>query len=605
MSDPTSAIDLAPNARRILEARYLLRDDGGELRETPDELFRRVARGVAHAEILLHGPDEAERWEERFHELLTSLTFLPNSPTLMNAGTELGQLSGCFVLPVPDSMEGIFQALKEMALIQQSGGGTGFAFSRLRPRGALVHSTGGRSSGPVSFMEVFNCATEQIEQGGKRRGANMGVLRVDHPDIDEFIDAKLAGDTLRNFNISVAASDEFMEAAAAGHSYVLRDPRDGRQVERRDAESVLRRISEAAWKTGDPGLFFIDIANRAHPLPHLGELEATNPCGEIPLLPYESCNLGSLNLARFVRNEGNRGGGRGIGGGEDDSGEGTENRKAWANRTFDRDAFGDAVRTALRFLDDIVEVNRYPLEATADITRANRKVGLGVMGFAEALVRLGISYDSDEAEEFADEVARLLTDRALEASQELAEERGVFPNWEGSRHHQEGRRVRNATRTAIAPTGTIGIIADTSPSIEPFFSLAYRRTHVLSGETLRTVNPLLETWAESYGVDVDRLMKDVRRTGSLEGMEELPDPLRELFVTAQEIPPRRHLAVQAAFQRHIDNAVSKTINLPEDARVEDVMEIYREAWELGLKGITVFRYGSKGSQVLKRGAEGT
>lgn len=574
-----TAPDLTRNARRVLEARYLRRNDDGEVVETPAELFRRVAKAVAEAELRLHGPDEARRWEERFLERLLALDFLPNSPTLMNAGTELGQLSGCYVLPVPDSIDGIFDALKRMALVQQSGGGTGFAFSRLRPRGALVRSTGGESSGPVSFMRIFDCATDRIKQGGKRRGANMGVLRVDHPDIEEFIDLKREPGILENFNISVAATDAFLEAAAAGDAYALRDPRDGSVVGERDAGEIFRKASAAAWATGDPGLFFIDTANRAHPLREVGAIEATNPCGEIPLLPYESCNLGSIDVSRFVRGEG----------------EGADT---------DWDDLARMTRTAVRFLDDVIEVNAYPIPETGEATRRSRKIGLGIMGFAEALVKLRIPYDSDRAESYADELMGFIAEHAGAASGELARERGVFPAWEESRHRERGLRVRNATRTAIAPTGTIGIIAGTSPSIEPFFSLAYRRTNVLSGETLRTVNPLLEEWAASYGVDVDAVMREVRSTGTLETVEGIPEALRELFPTAGEVPPERHLRIQAAFQRHVDNAVSKTVNLPEEATEDDVAEIYRRAWELGCKGITVFRYGSKGSQVLERGEGG-
>ncbi len=426
-------------------------------------------------------------------------------------------------------------------------------------------------------MKVFDCATEQIEQGGKRRGANMGILQVDHPDIEEFIDAKRERGALRNFNVSVAATDAFMEAVAAGEPYALLDPRTGEREGRRDAAAMFDKIAEAAWKTGDPGLFFIDAANRAHPLSHLGELEGTNPCGEIPLFPYESCNLGSVNLSRFVRERSN------------------------GTPELDRDGLADTVRTGLRFLDDVIEVNRFPLPETERATRRNRKIGLGVMGFAEALVRLGVPYDSDRALEVADSIASLVAGAAREASIELAEERGTFPSWEGSRHEREGVRIRNATTTAVAPTGTIGIIAGTSPSIEPFFSLAFRQKNVLSGQTLRRVNPLAEAWAERYGLDLQRLMVEVRRHGIFERGADVPAELRQLFLTAGEIRAERHLAVQAAFQRHFDNAVSKTLNLPEHAEVENVRTIYRRAWELNLEGVTVSRYGSLGEQVLERG----
>jgi len=568
--------DLTANARRVLEARYLRRDADGEIYETPEELFRRTARGVAYAELLLHGPDEQTRWEERFYELLTRLEFLPNSPTLMNAGTRLGQLSGCFVLPVPDSMEGIFESLKQMALVQKTGGGTGFAFSRLRHRGKLVRSTGGKSSGAVSFMRVYDCATEQVEQGGKRRGANMGVLRVDHPDIEEFVDAKREEGALRNFNISVGATDAFMEALEAEETYPLVDPQTGDPVGERPAEEVFGKIVDAAWRTGDPGLVFLDTVNRAHPLRHLGEIEATNPCGEIPLLPYESCNLGSVNLDAMIR---------------------TRDGEA----ELDREKLADTARAALRFLDDVVEVNEYPLRESADATRGNRKVGLGVMGFADALARLGIPYHSDRAVEMAGEIMTLVSSAAREASEALAEERGVFSTWEGSAHERAGLRVRNATRTAIAPTGTISIIAGTSPSIEPFYSLAYRRTNVLTGETLRTVNPLVEQWVEKHGLDLAPVMKHVRKAGTLEGLRQIPEELRALFLTAPEIPGERHLEIQKAFQEHVDNAVSKTINLPEDAEPGEIGALYRKAWEMGLKGITVFRHRSREEQVMEPG----
>lgn len=568
--------ELTKNARRVLEARYLRRDDAGKVREGPEEMLRRVTRAVAHAETLLHGPGASAEWEERFFRVMAGLEFLPNSPTLMNAGTELGQLSGCFVLPIPDSMEGIFDGLKQMALIQQSGGGTGFAFSRLRPRGALIRSTGGESSGPVSFMEVFNCATEHIKQGGRRRGANMGVLRVDHPDIEDFIASKQDASTLRNFNISVAATDRFMESVAAGGSYELVDPFTGESTGERDAREIMQHIAEAAWASGDPGIFFLDTANRAHPLKDKGRIEATNPCGEIPLLGYESCNLGSINLSLMTSREGEE-------------------------TVVDRERLEEVTRTAVRFLDDVIEVNRFPLASTREVTRANRKIGLGVMGFAELLVKLRIPYGSEQAVRLAEEVMERIAVVSREASEELAEQRGVFPAWEGSELERRGIRVRNATRNAIAPTGTISIIAGTSPSIEPFYSLAYRRQNVLSGQTLRTVNPLLQQWVEHHGLELDRVMRQVKEEGTLEGMEDLPEEMKELFRTATEIAPDHHLRVQAAFQRHTDNAVSKTINLPAGIEAEEIARLYRQAWELGLKGITVFRTGSKEGQVMESG----
>lgn len=569
-------LELTDNARRVLDARYLRRDAERRIIETPEQLFARVARAVAHAELVLGNAEQAARWEAEFHALLTRLEFLPNTPTLMNAGTPLGQLAACFVLPVGDSMEEIFEALKQMALIQRTGGGTGFSFSRLRQRGATLLSTGGTTPGPVAFMKVFDCATENVKLGGRRRGANMGILRVDHPDVLEFIGAKLGGRALRNFNISVGATDAFMEAALTGRTYELRDPRTGAATGTLDAAEVFERIVDAAWRTGDPGLVFLDAMNRANPTPHVGTIEATNPCGEIPLLPYESCNLGSINLGRMVRERDGQ----------------TE---------LDREKLRATVRTAVRFLDDVIEIGRFPVPETEAITRANRKIGLGVMGFADLLIRLGISYDSDDAVRLADGIMALIAGEAREASAALAAERGVFPNWKGSVHEREGRPLRNATQTAIAPTGTISIIAGASASIEPLFALAYRRSHVLEEETLHEINPLFLRAIEDLGLDADTLVPAVIETGSLREAPGVPEELKRIFVTALEIPPDRHLDIQAAFQRHVDNSVSKTVNLPERATPDDVARIYRRAWEQGLKGITIYRYGSKGTQVLELG----
>jgi len=575
--------DLSKNARRVLEARYLRRDARGEICETPDELVHRVARGVAHAELFLDGPAAAERWEGRFRELLARRDFLPNSPTLMNAGTELGQLSACFVLPVPDTMEGIFGAVKQMALIQRSGGGTGFSFSRLRPRGDLVESTGGTTPGPISFLRIFDSVTENIRQGGKRRGANMGVLRVDHPDVLEFVDAKREEGTLRNFNLSVGVTDAFMRSVEEGGRHRLRNPRTGEVAREVDAAELFDAIADAAWRSGDPGLLFLDTVNRAQPTPHVGEIEATNPCGEVPLLPHESCNLGSINLSHMVR-------------GRDDG------------AAVDRERLRETVRAAVRFLDDVITVNEYPSAKLAEAARSNRKIGLGVMGFAEMLIRLGISYDSDRAVETADEVMRLIDREALESSKALAEERGVYPSWEGSRHEETEVRVRNATRISVAPTGTISILAGTSPGIEPLFAVAYRRRHVLEedeeggGAPIGQLNPLFVRALEERDLDRERIVGRVLEAGTLRDVEGVPEELRRLFVTALEVPPERHLEIQAAFQRHTDNSVSKTVNLPEDTGRDRVASIYRRAWEAGLKGITVYRFGSKRSQVVEMGA---
>jgi ribonucleoside-diphosphate reductase alpha chain len=555
---------LSENALRVLEARYLRRDEYRRLIETPEELFRRVAGAVASAERQWGGADDAARWEAAFFELLRPLEFLPNSPALMNAGMPEGQLSACFVLPIGDTMAEIFEALKQMALIQRTGGGTGFSFSRLRPAGDPVASSGGRASGPVSFMRVFDAATEHIKQGGKRRGANMGALRVDHPDILEFIRAKRDGASLRNFNLSVGVTDAFMEAAGRGDCYTLIHPRTGRSAGRARADQVFEEIAQAAWQTGDPGLLFLDAINRANPTPQLGAIEATNPCGEIPLLPYESCNLGSLNLARFL--------------GERDG-----------RAEMDWMRLRAAVGTAVRFLDDMIDVTASPIPEIARVSRGTRKIGLGV------------SYASDEAARQAEQIMRTIAQEARAASQALAETRGVFPSWPGSVHERDGVRVRNAARTAIAPTGTISMIAGTSAGIEPLFAVAYRRANVLDGQTLPDVAPLFLEHLGRSGAEADALIREVLREGTLAKVAAAPEEMKRLFVTALEIPAEQHLRIQAAFQRHVDSAVSKTINLPRAAIVADVARAYGRAWELGLKGITIFRYGSAGAQVLELG----
>ena len=570
--------ELTKNALQVLESRYLKRDARRRIVETPDEMFQRVARGVAHAELLLGRRARAEHWEGVFLGMLRSLDFLPNSPTLMNAGTALGQLSACFVLPVPDTTESIFEALKHLAQIQRTGGGTGFSFSDLRPRSDIVASTAGKASGPVSFMEIFDCATEHIRQGGKRRGANMGVLRVDHPDIQAFIQAKEAGDRLGNFNLSVAVTDAFMDAVDRNDAYDLINPRTGEAVGSLNAGDVFLAIQQAAWKSGDPGLLFLDAIQQDNPTPHVGEIQATNPCGEVPLLPFESCTLGSINLSRMLR-------------------------EAQDRAEIHWDKLRTTARHAVRFLDDVIEVNRYPFYELERMARGNRKIGLGVMGFSEMLIRLGVSYDSDRAVQLAESVMKAVSDEALEASKELAGERGVFQNWKGSVYEARGVKVRNATRTAVAPTGTIGILAGTSPSIEPLFALAYRRAHVLEEETLYEINPLFRERVQELGLDAQDLVNRVRETGRLSEVEGVPESVKALFVTALEVPFERHLRIQAAFQEHADNSVSKTVNLPEDATADDVGRVYRRAWELGLKGITVYRYGSRTGQVLELGAD--
>jgi ribonucleoside-diphosphate reductase alpha chain len=569
---------LSDNALRVLRARYLRRDvTTGDIDETPQEMFRRVAHSVAQGEIAFVDAATVRGWEEKFFEAMTHLDLLPNSPCLMNAGTPLGQLSACFVLPVEDSIEGIFDSLKTMALIQQSGGGTGFSFSGLRPKGDRVASTGGAASGPVSFMRIFDCATENIKQGGKRRGANMGVLRIDHPDIEEFIDAKRDGQSFRNFNLSVGVSDAFMEAVAADRPWTLRDPRTRKAVRDVSSTELFGRIAQAAWETGDPGLLFLDSVNRDNPTPDVGEIEATNPCGEVGLLPHESCNLASINLSHIVRKE----------------------AEGYA---VDWQKLAVTARLGVRLLDDMIEIGRWPVPALAAAARANRKIGLGIMGFAEMLILLDIPYASERALTLAEEVMRCVDGEALAASHGLAHERGVFPNWNRSIFAVEGLRLRNATRTSVAPTGTLSILAGTSASIEPLFALAYRRQHVLGAQQMLELNPLFLRYARERCFYSERLVEGLLARGTLAGLPGVPPAAREVFRTALEIAPEDHLRIQAAFQRHTDNAVSKTINLPQSSTAQEIASIYRQAWELGLKGITVYRYGSKGDQVLELGA---
>ena len=551
----------------ILKERYLRRDETGLVVESTGEMMDRVALHVAAVEDVFR-PGSSPRWAEEFRRMLRALEFLPNSPTLMNAGTDLGLLSGCFVLPVEDSLESIFTTVKDAALIHQAGGGTGFAFSHLRPAGDVVGSTHGRASGPVSFMRVFDTATEVIRQGGRRRGANMAVLADSHPDVAAFATAKAEPGRLENFNLSVAAGDAFLRAAEAGQAWPLVNPRTGRTSAEVDAGGLFDLLATQAWGSGDPGLMFIDQVNAANPVPSLGRIEATNPCGEVPLLPYESCNLGSLNLPRFV----------------------AEGRVDWRRLTA-------SVRLAVRFLDDVIEVNRYPIPELEAAARRTRKVGLGFMGLAELLAALGIPYDSAEAVRLAGRIARRIGGAARRASAELAAERGAFPAFDQSVHAKGGMlELRNAQLTAVAPTGTISIIAGTTSGIEPMFAIAYVRAAL--GRHLLEINPLFERTARRRGFWSEQLMTDIAGAGVIPDDARIPADVRRAFVTATEIAPSAHLAMQAAVQRHIDAGVSKTVNLPASATVEDVKDIYLRAWRAGAKGITVYRYGSKPGQVL-------
>ncbi|MBI5666273.1 MAG: adenosylcobalamin-dependent ribonucleoside-diphosphate reductase [Nitrospirae bacterium] len=539
-------INLSDNALKILKKRYLKKDDSGSVIESPEEMFRRVADNIARADLLYGATDEDMRKiSDQFYDLMASLRFLPNSPTLMNAGKKLQQLSACFVLPVEDSMPEIFEAVKQSAIIHQSGGGTGFSFSRLRPKDDMVSSTQGRASGPVSFMEVFDTATNTVKQGGTRRGANMGILRVDHPDIMEFVTCKKEEGSFPNFNLSVAITDMFMEALRNNANYPPVNPRTGQTVREVFAKEVFDKIVEMSWSNGEPGIIFIDRINEFNPTPVSGEIEATNPCGEQPLLPYESCNLGSVNLSCMV-----------------------------SDGDVNMDLLEETVKTAVHFLDNVIDMNKYPLPEIEQVTKLNRKIGLGVMGWADMLLKLHIKYSSDEGLKLAEKVMHLIREKAYQASMELAEKRGAFPNWKGSIHNGNGkvhRKVRNAAITTIAPTGSISLIAGCSSGIEPVFSWQHKSDQ--ADMELLWEHPI---WAK------------------YKNEEYLP----EYFVKADQISPEWHVKMQAAFQKYTDNAVSKTVNLPNKATIEDVQKIYLFAYELGCKGITVYRDGSRKEQVL-------
>ena len=558
-----------PHARPVLERRYLARDAQGRVRETPERMLARVARAVARGEEAAGSPSAAGPMEKAFLRLMAEGLFLPNSPTLMNAGRALGQLSACFVIPVQDSLESIFEAVKETALIHKSGGGTGFSFSRLRPAGDVVASTQGISSGPLSFMQVFDVATEAVKQGGTRRGANMGLLAVSHPDIVEFIHAKRLPGRLENFNISVMVDDAFMAAAQEGRGWELINPRNGRVVRTMEAGALLEMVVSAAHASGEPGLAFYDAINRANPTPALGPLEATNPCGEQPLLPHESCNLGSLVLPRFLR-----------------AGE------------VDFAALEEAAALAVRFLDNVVSINRFPLPAVARATAATRKIGLGVMGLADLLVDLGLPYASPSAARLGGEIMARIRAAARQASAELGRERGSFPAFAASRLAGEYKNMRNATVTTVAPTGTLSLLLGCSSGIEPYFALAYTR-RVLEGEELVEHNPRFLARLTALGLDTPENLAALAAQGRARAVAGLPVDLARLFATAHEVPPAAHLAMQAAFQEHTDNGVSKTVNLAAEAGPEAVREVFTRAHELGLKGVTVFRSGSRGRQVLE------
>lgn len=560
-------LKLDVNALKVLQERYLLKNEDGKIIETPTLLFKRVSHAIAQQDSL-YGKDP-KKTEERFFLALRNGEFLPNSPTLMNAGTKLGQLSACFVLPIEDSLDGIFTTLKNMALIQQSGGGTGFSFSNLREKGAIVKSTKGVASGPISFMRIFDSTTDVIKQGGKRRGANIGILHCTHPDIPDFVTAK-SGKRLTNFNISVAMTDSFMKKVRHQGKVLLRSPKNGKTIQKINATDLFEMIVRNAWETGDPGLLFIDEINRKHPLKDIGTIEATNPCGEVPLLAYESCNLGSINLARMTHN-------------------GKINWKKLRETT----------RLAVHFLDNVIDANVYPLNETETITKANRKIGVGVMGFADLLFLLKIPYDSKEALHLGERLIKFIAKEAREKSGELGKERGSFPNFKNSTWAKRYPAMRNATCVTIAPTGTISIIAGCSSGIEPVFALAFLR-RVMEGKQLPEINETFKKELIRRDLYSDELIYQISRTGNIKRLK-LPTDLKKIFVTSLDIPPTFHVQMQATFQRHVDNAVSKTVNIPKDATLEDVREIYLLAWKLKCKGITVYRYGSKSEQVLYLG----
>ena len=594
-------LNLSENAIKVLEKRYLKRDKDGNCVETPADMFKRVASTIAAGDLKF-GKTQADvdALTERFYNMITNRYFMPNSPTLMNAGRELGQLAACFVLPVEDSLEGIFETVKNTALIHKSGGGTGFSFSRLRPKNSVVRSTMGVSSGPVSFMEVFNAATEAVKQGGTRRGANMGILRVDHPDILDFINCKSDNNKLNNFNISVAVTDKFMEALKAGTDYDLINPQNGEVVNRMSAKKVFDMIVDGAWRNGEPGIIFIDKMNSDNPTPHIGQIESTNPCGEVPLLAYEACNLGSINLGMMV----------------DETPEGSK---------INWERLADTTRTAIRFLDNVIEVNNYPLPKISEMVRNNRKIGLGVMGWADMLMKMGLSYASEEGTKLGAQIMEFIDYASKCESIELSKERGRFNNFSGSVYDNkkfltnkyagksagiisddkwadldsqiEKFGIRNATTTCIAPTGTISMIASASGGVEPLFGLVFSRL-IMDGTEMLEINPIFKDYMIKKGLYSEDLMREIAKTGSVAHVDGISDEIKHIFVTAHDVSPYWHVKMQAAFQLHTDNAVSKTVNFEEHATRQDIEEAYILAYENNLKGITVYRNNSRRFQPM-------
>lgn len=568
-------LNLSKNALLILEQRYLKKDSKGRVTEKPQDLFRRVAKNIAQADAKYkYSKKNVRKTEEEFYSLMASLDFLPNSPTLFNAGRKLQQLAACFVLPIEDGIHSIFKTLHDAALIHKTGAGTGFNFSKLRPKGDIIESAG-FTSGPVSFMKIFDAATEQIKLGGVLRGANMGILDVDHPDIGDFITVKSRENVLTNFNVSVAITDKFMDAVRKNKDYNLISPRTKKAVKKENAGRIFRLICGQAWLNGDPGVIFIDRMNKFNPTPKLGSIESTDSCGEQPLLPYESCNLGSINLS-YMAEDGK----------------------------INYEKLGKTTHSAVHFLDNVIDMCDYPLKENKKIVYKNRKIGLGVMGFADMLVRLGIAYDSEEGLKKAEEVMKFISKEASIASMELAAKRGAFPAWKESAWNRKSRHfrgchmlLRNATRTTIAPTGTISIIADVSSGIEPLFALSYAR-RTAEGKTLTYFNEELKNSLKKHNLYNDELIERINREGSIKNIEEIPGKIKKIFVAGSDIAPEWHVRMQAAFQKYVDNGISKTVTLPKDASVEDVEKIFMMAFELGCKGISVYRYGSREGQVI-------
>jgi len=560
---------LSKNAKIILKGSFLKKDKEGNVIESPEDMFERVAENIASAEKIYNPKANLKKIKENFYKIMANLEFLPNAPTLRNAGREFQQLAACFVLPVPDSIEGIFEAVKNMALIQKSGGGTGFSFSRLRPEGSRVKETQGVASGPVSFMKVFDTATGAIREGGVRRGANMGILRVDHPDTLKFITCKKKANEFTNFNISVALTQKFMRALQEDKDFKLIDPRTKKVAQKIKARKIFNLICQMAWLNGEPGVIFIDEINRHNPTPKLGKIEATNPCGEVNLLAYESCNLGSINLSKMVKN------------GE-----------------IDWNKLKNLTHLGIHFLDNVIDKTNFPLPKIKEMTRANRKIGLGVMGFADFLIKLGIPYDSNRALNLAKKIMRFINEESKDASRDLAQKRGVFPNFKKSIYAKKGLRLRNATTIAIAPTGTLSLIADTSPSIEPIFAPIYLEIVTLFKKPLLVINSLFKKMAQEQEFYSKKLIQKVLASGSCRGIKEIPKDVQEIFVCAHDVSPEWHVKIQGAFQKYTDNSVSKTVNLPENAKKEDVKKIFMMAYKFNLKGLTIYREKSRKEQIL-------